>query len=105
MLYIQRAESDASLKDQLLDLRKSKKHRAAEKWGKLYPFYEAVDYLEPKDLAQLLLVNREWKKRLSKRVYRVVMRRFGNKITLPQRKSIWIALLKPVILNYAKDYR
>lgn len=102
MLTIQRAESDAALKEYAVELRLKKRQRAAPKWGKLYPIYEAAAYLGIADLVTLLAVNKEWRRKLFKRVYRVMLGRDGNNLSNRQRKAIWVALLSPVEFTYNK---
>ena len=96
MLFTQKVESMHAINERLLDYKKNKKSRAVKKWDKLYPIYEATQYLDNLDLLNLLLVNKEWRKRLTKRVYRVILDRTSNTLTKKQRKAIWIALLSPV---------
>lgn len=96
MLFTQKVESMHAINERLLDYKKNKKRRAVKKWDKSYPIYEATQYLDNLDLLNLLLVNKEWRKRLTKRVYRVILDRTSNTLTKKQRKAIWIALLSPV---------
>lgn len=97
MIKEQKRESFAMLQEQALVYRERRGARNVEKWGKLYHIYEAARYLSTKDLVNLLLVSKSWRKALKKRVYRIIFERSADKLTINQRRAIWISLLSPVV--------
>jgi len=63
--------------------------------GKAISSLLSNSFLDLKDLLTLLMVNKDWRKRFYKKVYRVIFHRYGNNFTPEQRKSLWTQILNP----------
>ena len=75
-----------------------KEKRSYKKWGDLYYIYKTLQYLELKDLLNILSVNKEWRKRFNRKICRVIFDRYGQILTSKQRNCIWLQLIQPVKL-------
>jgi len=102
LVQVIKRERDTILKAELKQYPIKKHQRAPKKWGKYYPIYLALDYLEPKDLIKLIELNKETKKLFIKKVYRTIFSNFGANLTRTQRFNSWgnILEIKKVDLDY-----
>jgi len=73
-----------------------KRLRGPKKWGKHYPIYLSLDYLEPKDLMNILQLNHQIRSLLKKKVYRTLFYNFGHTFDITQRFKIWSNILETV---------
>lgn len=78
--------------------------RKLQKKGKhIFIVSLALDFLNYKDnLTNLLLVNREWRKKLEKKVYKKMLAVPDEKLTLQKRLSIWKCIIHLVITVHCK---
>lgn len=66
------------------------------KWGDLYSFRLALDFLsEPKHLVEILCVNKEWNSKFSKHIHKKVLTRSKN-IPIEARLPLWKLVLDVV---------
>jgi hypothetical protein len=93
LLSIQKDEIDEVLKLRINQVPVNKIKKAEKKWGKHFPLYLALEYLEPKDLIKILQLNKEMRKTFKKRVYRHIFNNYGNTLTKKQRPQIWKNIL------------
>jgi len=71
------------------------KRKIEKKGRKLYAVYLALDYLSYNDnLVDIMLVNREWKKKLSKKLFKLRLSEIDEKITVQTRLKVWKSILK-----------
>jgi len=98
LVYVVKRERDTILRADLQQYPLKKKQKAPKKWGKHYPIYLALDFLEPKDLIKLLELNKEMKSLFGKKVYRTIFYNFGSKLTTTQRFQSWATILEIVKL-------
>jgi hypothetical protein len=98
LVNIQKEQIDRVLRLRIKQADFSKKKRAQAKWERLHPLYLALDYLEPKDLVKILILNKHYRTKFKKRVYRTVFMNYGNKITMDQRHHCWFNILD--VVNY-----
>ena len=96
LVYVVRRERDVILKAELQQYPLKKKEKAPKKWGKYYPIYLTLDFLEPTDLMKLLELNKEMKKLFGKKVYRTIFYNFGLRLTTAQRFHSWATILEIV---------
>ena len=96
LIQFQQLEQQANVKVQATNYALHKEKQAKEKWGKLYHIYKALEYLELKDLLNILSVSKQLKKRFHKKAFRIIFDRYGNSITQKQRVQLWIQLIQPV---------
>lgn len=75
--------------------------RKLEKRGRvLYAVSLALDYLSSDDnLVNIMLVNREWKRKLSKKLFKLRLSEPDEKITIQTRLIVWKSILKLVRKN------
>jgi len=99
LVHVIKRERDTILKAELQQYPVKKNQKAPKKWGKYYPIYLALDYLEPQDLVKLLQLNKEIKKLFIKKVYRTIYYNFGSKLTRTQRFDSWGNILEIVIFE------
>ena len=73
--------------------------RKLERRGRVvYAVSLALDYLSSDDnLLNIMLVNREWKRKLSKKLYKLRLSETDEKITIQTRLHVWKSILKLVI--------
>jgi len=77
------------------------KRKIEKKGRKLYAVYLALDFLGYNDnLVDIMLVNREWKKQLSKKLYKLRLSEIDEKITIQTRLKVWKSILKLVFIIF-----
>ena len=96
MIQFHQIEEQINIKNQATKYSLLKEKQAKEKWGKLYDIYKSLEYLELKDLLNILCVNKQWKKRFHKKAFRIIFDRYGNTFSQKQRVQLWLHLTHPV---------
>lgn len=70
-----------------------------EKWANIYPIIKAIEYLPLKERLKLLLVSKEWRSQLEKKVVKsFLVKQPNNKVIEKKRIELWLMILKYVIL-------
>lgn len=98
--------SDELITKKLTNHKEYKKATNAKKWKHFYPVYLSLDYLEPRDLVQLLSLDSATRKLFTKKIYRTIFYNFGEQLTQPQRLHIWCNALQihEVQVEYQEFY-
>jgi len=73
-------------------------NRKVEKKGrKLYALSLALDFLSHNDnLVDIMLVSRDWKRKLEKKLYKIRLSEIDEKITVQTRLKVWKSILRLV---------
>lgn len=78
-----------------------------EKWGNIYPIMKAIEYLPLKERLKLLLISKEWRSQLEKKVVKsFLVKQPNNKDIEKKRIELWLMILKYVDLyHYSKNIK
>jgi hypothetical protein len=92
LFEIQLQKKYAKQKKETLKLTEGHK---ANRFGHLYPFRKALEYLAPfeGDYLRLMLISKEFYKELRRPLMRNLVIRFENQITLDRRVKLWESLV------------
>ena len=69
LLIYQQIEQRNNIFIELTKYKMNKAKTVRKKWGKLLYMHGTLEFLELCDLLKLLIVNKEWRKRLIKKIY------------------------------------
>jgi len=102
LILVQKREFDVIVRERIKFYPYTKNKKAQNKWNTFYPIHLALDYLEPKDLVNLLSLSKQTRSLFKKKVYRTIFYNYSEQLTQPQRFQIWWNILEvdEMKLNY-----
>lgn len=101
-IYSQKREIDDLVKEKIKNYPVAKHRKAQVKWGKFYPVYLSLEYLEPVDMLKILTLSSSMKNNFKKKVYRTIFYKYGETLTSKQRFQMWQNILDIVMNIYFK---
>ena len=103
MILVQKREFDEIVRERIKYYPYTKNKKAQNKWNTFYPIHLALDYLEPKDLVNLLGLSKQTRELFKRKIYRTIFYNYSEQLTSEQRFKIWWNILE--VDNMKVDYK